>query len=194
MTTMSGIGLLFLAIYLLLTFDNYIFRKNTSLLFKMRVMFIAFIFLFFVVLYQDFFSTLKGLIAVKLDADSASYTDRVNRLDAISNLSGFAYLIGYGPAAFSTLNVDSFISFYLGVFMNTRIFGTIIFILFSLSKFISITRIEDADCRFALKSSFLFACCHLAFIDIIYVPWFWVLLSLIDVIYLKEKSLKFNKL
>ena len=123
---------------------------------------------------------------MKMDSDNTSNSDRSARFTAIDKLSGFAYLVGYGPAAFSTLKVDSFISFYLGILMNTGIIGMTLFTLFCLSKYRSIKKIKDLDCSFALKCSFFFACFHLAFIDIIYVPWFWVLLSIIDVINLKE--------
>lgn len=190
MTTMSGVGLLLLGIYLFMLFDFNLFRKKTSTAVKVKVIFYAiglFFLLFFI--YPDLFSSILDLIAVKMDSDTTSNSDRVGRFAAIDKLSGVAYLIGYGPAAFSTLNVDSFISLYLGILMNTGIIGIILFTLLCLSKYRSIMRIKDIDCRFALKCSFIFACFHLAFIDIIYVPWFWVLLSLIDVIYIKEKKI-----
>lgn len=187
--TLSGVGLLVLILYLFMFFNSYLFRRKTSSSVKIKVIFCAFgLFYLIVVLYPDFFSTLWNLIAVKTELDNESYLQRVGRFAAIDKLSGFAFLIGYGPAAFSTLNVDSFISLYLGIFMNTGIIGITLFTLFYFSKYRSIQRIKDVDCRFALKCSFLFACFHLAFIDIIYVPWFWVLLSLIDVIYIKEKE------
>lgn len=189
MATMSGVGLLLLGIYILILFEFYLFRKKTSTTVKAKVIFYAIgLFFLLVVLYPDFFSNIRDLIAFKMVSDNASNAERVSRFAAIDKLSGLAYFIGYGPAAFSTLNVDSFISLYLGIFMNTGIIGITLFTLFCLSKYTSIKRIKDIDCRFALKCSFLFACFHFAFIDIIYVPWFWVLLSLIDVIYLKEKK------
>lgn len=187
--TMSGIGLLLLGIYIFMLFDFYLFRKKTSTTVKVKVIFYAIgLFFLIVVLYPDFFSNIWDLITIKMVSDNTSNLERVSRFAAIDKLSGLGYLIGYGPAAFSTLNVDSFISFYLGILMNTGIIGITLFTLFCLSKYRSIKRIKDIDCRLALKCSFLFACVHLAFIDIIYVPWFWVLLSLIDVIYIKEKK------
>jgi hypothetical protein len=189
MVTLSGVGLLLLGIYILMLFDFYLFRKETSTKFKLKVIFYAIgLFFFLLILYPDFFSNIRDLIAFKMASDNTSNAERVGRFAAIDKLSGLSYLMGYGPAAFSTLNVDSFISLYLGIFMNTGIIGISLFTLFCLSKYRSIKRIKDIDCRFALKCSFLFACFHFAFIDIIYVPWFWVLLSLIDVIYLKEKK------
>ncbi len=186
--TLSGVGLSLLVIYLFMLFDAYLFRRKTSFSVKLKLIFYAVgFFSLTVILFPEFFSTVWNLIAVKTESDNVSYVDRVGRLAAIDKLSGFAFLIGYGPAAFSTLNVNSFISLYLGILMNTGILGIILYALFCLTKYRSIMRIKDIDLRFALKCSFLFACVHLAFIDIIYVPWFWVMLSLIDVIYTKEK-------
>ena len=191
MATMSGVGLLLLGIYIFMFFDFYLFRKKTSTRVKVKLIFYAIgLFFLLIVLYPDFFSNIRDLIAVKMLSDNVSNIERLGRFTAIDKISGLAYLVGYGPAAFSTLNVDSFISLYLGILMNTGIIGITLFTLFCLSKYRSIKKIKDVDCRFALKCSFLFACVHLAFIDIIYVPWFWVLLSLIDVIYKKE-NLKF---
>ena len=191
MATMSGVGLLLLGIYIFMFFDFYLFRKKTSTRVKVKLIFYATgLFSLLIVLYPDFFSNIRDLIAIKMVSDNVSYIERVGRFAAIDKISGLAYLVGYGPAAFSTLNVDSFISLYLGILMNTGIIGITLFTLFCLSKYRSIKKIKDVDCRFALKCSFLFTIVHLAFIDIIYVPWFWVLLSLIDVIYKKE-NLKF---
>ncbi|MEK0413634.1 MAG: hypothetical protein RL070_1122 [Bacteroidota bacterium] len=188
--TLSGVGLLLLVIYLFMLFYSYLLRRKTSTSFKIKVIFYAIgLFFLILVIYPDFFSTVWNLIAVKTELDNESYLERVGRFAAIDKLSGFAFLIGYGPASFSTLNVNSFISLYLGILMNTGILGIILYALFCLTKYKSIIRIKDIDCRLALKCSFLFSCFHLAFIDIIYVPWFWVLLSLIDVIYKKERKL-----
>lgn len=188
--TMSGVGLLLLVVYLFMLFNFYLIRKKGSTTIKLKVFFYAIgLFLLVFVLYPDAFSTIWDVIALKMDSDNTSYSDRAGRLTAIDKLSGFAYLIGYGPAAFSTLKIDSFLSLYLGILMNTGIIGISLFSLFCLSKYRSIRRISDIDCSFALKCSLIFACFHLAFIDIIYVPWFWVLLSLIDVVYIKQNKI-----
>jgi hypothetical protein len=187
LSTMSGVGILLLAVNIILTFEYYIFRKKTSFLLRIKVIFIAVGFLVGFLVFQELFSDLQGLVTAKLDADNASHSDRVDRFVALSKLSGLAFIIGYGPAAFSTLHVDSFISLYLGIIMNTGVTGLILFILFCLQKYRTILRIKDLEIRFALKCAFLFACFHLTFIDTIYVPWFWVMLSIIDVIYKKEK-------
>ena len=188
LTTISSVGLLLLLIYIIMLFAFYLFRKKTSTRVKFKVFIYACGLLLAVTLNADFISSVWDVITMKLDSDNTSSSIRVGRFDSIDKLSGLAILIGFGPAAFSTLGVDSFISLYLGILMNTGVIGITLFTLFCLSKYRYIQRIQDEDCRFALKSSFLFACFHLAFIDIIYVPWFWVLLSLSDVIFIKEKN------
>lgn len=188
MATMSSVGLLLLVIYIIMLVDFYLFRKKTSTTVKVKVFFYVCGLLLAVTLNADFFSSVWDLITMKFDSDNTSHSIRVGRFDSIDKLSGLAILIGFGPAAFSTLGVDSFISLYLGILMNTGVIGITLFTIFCWSKYGYIKRIRDIECRLALKSSFLFACIHLAFIDIIYVPWFWVLLSLIDVIFLKEKK------
>ena len=189
MATMSGVGLLLLGVYIFLFFNSHLSRKRTSSTTKAKLLVYAFGIVYLIgVYYSDGFSTIFGLITIKIDPDNFSYLDRSGRFYAIEKLSGVAYLIGYGPAAFSTLDVNSLISFYLGVLMNTGVIGVLLLSLFCFSKYRIIKKIKDIDCRFALKCSFLFACFHLIFIDTIYVPWFWVILALIDVIYLKETS------
>lgn len=186
--TMSGVGLLLLSVYLTLFFNFYFFKKRISNLSRLRLFFYALGLLIpVIVIYPNFFPSLLDLVVFKIDPENLSYFDRMSRFSAVEKLSGVSYLIGYGPAAFSTLKVDSFISLYLGILMNTGIIGVILFTLFCWSKYSMIKKIKDIDIRFALKCSLLFAFVHLAFIDIIYVPWFWVLLSLIDIIYRKEK-------
>ena len=157
--TLSGVGLLLLLFYLFMLFNSYLFKRKASSSVKIKLIFYAIgLFYLILVLYPDFFTTVWNLIAVKTELDNESYLERVGRFAAMDKLSGFAFLIGYGPAAFSTLNVNSFISLYLGILMNTGILGLILYALFCLSKFNSIIRIKDIDCRFALKCSFLFSC------------------------------------
>lgn len=195
LATMSGVGLLLMLVYLFLFTIFYVFRKESSLSAKFGVLSaILSIICLALIIYPEVFSTVWNLIALKMDSDNASHADRAGRFAAIDKLSGIAYLIGYGPAAFSTLNVDSFISLYLGILMNTGLFGLFLFGLFCLSKYKRVINIADKELSFALKWAFLFACLHLAFIDIIYVPWFWVLLSLIDVISYKERNLEISAL
>ena len=195
-TTLSGVGFVCFFAYLISICYYYVLRKGVSVKTKIVVSLSLSLFLFFIIfVFSDIFDFVWGIIEFKLDSNNVSHADRVSRFDAVDKLSGFAYLIGYGPAAFSTLNTETFISLYLGILMNTGILGLVLFMLFSYKKYKKILRFSDDNCKFAFMSSFLFAIFHLTFIDIIYVPWFWVLLSLIDVIYLKEKHIKkINKL
>lgn len=190
MATMSAVGLLFLLVYVVLFLNFVIFKNESTLSVKLGILTcVLAIISLGVYLYPDLFSTIWDLIVMKLDPENASYSDRSSRFSALEKLSGISLLIGYGPAAFSTLNVDSFVSLYLGILMNTGILGFVLACLFCLNKYRRVQMIYDGECRFAFKWSFLFACAHLVFIDIIYVPWFWVLVSLIDVIYYKEREL-----
>lgn len=188
--TMSAVGLLFMFVYIGMFANFYIVEQNSkvSAKFLFLISLIA-ILVVITVVYPEVFSTIWDLIMMKLNPENVSHADRASRFSAIEKMSGIAYLIGYGPAAFSTLNVDSFISFYLGVFMNTGIIGLWLFLCFCLSIFHKIKSIRDANLRFALKTSFFFACAHLAFIDIIYVPWFWVMLSIAEVVSKKNSKI-----
>lgn len=188
--TMSAVGLLFMFVYIGMFANFYIVEQNSKV--SAKILFLVSLIAFLVVItvvYPEVFSTIWDLIMMKLNPENVSHADRASRFSAIEKMSGIAYLIGYGPAAFSTLNVDSFISFYLGVFMNTGIIGLWLFLCFCLSIFHKIKSIRDANLRFALKTSFFFACAHLAFIDIIYVPWFWVMLSIAEVVSKKNSEI-----
>lgn len=193
LATMSAVGLLLMFVYIGMLTNLYLVKLNSKV--SAKILFLTSLIAVLVVItlvYPEVFSTLWDLIVMKLDPDNVSHADRASRFSAIEKMSGIAYLIGYGPAAFSTLNVDSFISLYLGVFMNTGIIGLCLFMCFILSIYHKMKSIIDINLRFALKVSFLFACTHLAFIDIIYVPWFWVMISIVEVVSVKNNKIKLS--
>lgn len=190
-TTMSGVGLLFLALYLLLLVVNRLVKVYRSALTRLRFLVLFLIVLFSVnFFYPNLFEVLSGIVTAKLDLSNISNLDRVSRFRVLEELSGLSLFIGYGPAAFSTLGSETFISLLLGVLMNTGLIGSVLFTLFIFSKLRVCGRLRDQELRFSLRCSLVFASLHLLFIDIIYVPWLWVLLAIVDVIYKKEQNLK----
>jgi hypothetical protein len=186
LSTMSGIGILLGALYIIMILALNFFVKPTSIWSKLVILLIVGTLVLVVLGFSEFFRNLQDLVLAKLDGDNVSHSDRLDRFNALRKLEGLSWLIGFGPAAFSTLNVPSFISLYLGILMNTGVLGALMWVLFCHRKFRSVIGIKDLDLKFALFSSLLFACFHLAFIDIIYVPWFWVLMAMIDVVKAKQ--------
>lgn len=190
LVTMSGIGVLFLAIYLLLLLVANIRSSKNRI--SSRLKYLLFSLTVVVMIYTtipDLIDGLVGIVMSKFDSKNFSRLDRLSRFSALRELSGLSFLIGYGPAAFSTLGTKTFISLLLGIIMNTGAIGLISFSLFYLSKLVLSRRIRDVKLSFALQTSLIFAGVHLLFIDIIYVPWFWLLLAILDVVYVKEKRL-----
>ena len=124
------------------------------------------------------YDMLTNVVSTKLDPENTSNISRSNRFDALQYFEGIYMFTGYGPAAYDTLKVDSFVSFYLGILMNTGIFGLFFYLLFIIKMYINIRDIKDKTLKFAFTLSMLFSTMHYAFVDNIYVPWFWVMLSI----------------
>lgn len=195
LTTLSGAGFGLLLLYLFLMVSGYYFRtgvKNNSSKIKMVFSLIS-LSILVLILFPHIIDFIGNVISAKFDVNNVSRAERESRLLALDRLSGLSFLIGYGPAAYDTLKVPSFISLYLGILMNTGIIGLTLFVLFELSKYNIVRRIKDFDLRIALKSSLVIAFIHLGFIDIIYVPWLWILLAIIDVVHKKERLLLLGK-
>lgn len=186
-TTMSAVGVLSFFIYLFLLYQHYFFYSKSRNANKIvLILFLTVFVTIILVMIPDLFNFVVDIVKAKMDPDNVSYSDRSSRFEALHSLTGISLLIGYGPAAFSTLDVESFISFYLGVLMNTGVLGLLSLLLFLISKYNTLSKIKDDNLKIAFRCSFLLSCMHLMFIDIIYIPWFWVMISLIDVIRLKE--------
>lgn len=135
------------------------------------------------------FDSIWDIISGKLDSDNTSHSDRESRFVALKYLDGIHLFIGYGPAAFSTLKLNSFVSFYLGVLMSTGLIGLLFYIFFIIRQFTYVKNLSNKPLQFSLFLSLFFSVLHYAFIDNIYVPWFWVLLSLIYAFHCKEKKI-----
>ncbi|MBQ9230721.1 MAG: hypothetical protein IJ190_06000 [Prevotella sp.] len=131
------------------------------------------------VIFPDVYESIRLIIEGKLDPESSSHHDRANRFVALQHFQGIAILFGYGPAAFSTLRIESFVSFYLGVLMSTGIIGTLFLVLFFLRQYHYLFKLKNYSLKITLIISLTMVLLHLAFVDNIYTPWLWVLLSFI---------------
>jgi hypothetical protein len=150
----------------------------------------SFLLLLVVIVVPEIYDTLTFIINRKLDPNNFSHSDRESRFEALKYLNGIYLLIGYGPNAAGTLNLDyTFVSFYLGVLMNTGILGLLCFTLFLLQQVKYILKLRNQELRFYFFLSLWFSSMHLMILDNIYVPWFWVMLSLLGAIHFKEKEL-----
>ncbi len=146
--------------------------------------------LYIILLVPDLWDMLVQTVQLKMDSDNTSHASRVSRFDALKYLGGIDFLVGYGPAAFDTLKVDSFVSLYLGVLMNTGIIGFFFCVLFIIKMFKNVKSVRDDSLRFAFFLSLVFSTIHFAIIDHIYLPWFWVMLSLLCAIRKKYRDIK----
>lgn len=132
-----------------------------------------------VVLIPEIYESIESIISSKLDPSNSSHSDRESRFEALSFFTGLPVLVGYGPAAFSTLNTDSFVSFYLGVLMSTGVLGSFFFFLFIVRQYVYTLRLKDKSLKITFVVSITMVVLHLAFVDNIYTPWMWVLFSLL---------------
>ena len=91
---------------------------------------------------------------------------------------GINLFIGYGAGAYSSLNISSLVSFYVGILLNTGILGILLYSLFIITQARMIFRIEELRFKAAFFMSFVIATTHYLFVDNIYVSWYWIMLSL----------------
>lgn len=152
-----------------------------------RLLLVAALISLFYIFFPQIFNGIGSIISTKLDSDNTSNADRMSRFDALEYFTGPAILIGYGPAAFSTLHTQSFVSFLLGCLMNTGILGSICFALFMLRRLKYALEIEDPWLSHTLFIAIIMTSLDLIIGDMIYVPWMWLLLSMVDVLYYKEQ-------
>lgn len=148
------------------------------------------IILLVILLVPEIYELFSFVIGGKLDPENSSHSDRASRFEVLRYLDVTSIIIGYGPNAAGTLKFDnSFMSFYLGALMNTGVLGLACFGMFLLNQLKYVRKMSDRNLKLAFFLSLWFSSMHLMFIDIIYVPWFWVMLSLLGVTYFKEKDM-----
>ena len=170
-----------LSIVGLLLFFLFFTKENKYSTIKLFIMLIILI-----VLFGDYLDLFFSIITSKLDGTNTSFVDRENRFSALEKIGGINMLIGYGPGSFYTLDIDSYISLYLGIFMNLGFVGVISFIMFVIQQYKSICMIRDIWIKAALLTSFVMMTLHLAVVDYIYYAWYWVVLSVAWVVLKKE--------
>ena len=153
--------------------------KKTNNLTLIRL-FLILTFLFVLLYALGLFDLLFNIISSKLDPDqSSSYNDRQDRVISLSNyFYGINLFIGYGAGAYSSLNISSLVSFYVGILLNTGILGILLYSLFIITQARMIFRIEELRFKAAFFMSFVIATTHYLFVDNIYVSWYWIMLSL----------------
>lgn len=133
-----------------------------------------------IVLIPDVFDAIEEVVRNKTHAGNSSYDIRTSRFNALKELDGINLFMGYGPAAFSTLHTETFISLYLGVLMNTGLLGLFFIFLFFISKYVMIRKNNNYALKIVFTTSIVMGVAHFSLIDLIYIPWFWLLMILVD--------------
>lgn len=169
-----GILPVLLCIYVL----YYLKFKGKNNLFCVLIVFVAILLVLLSLDQENFFYI---TISHKLNGESGSQMDRESRFDAMKYLSDYHLLTGYGPAAHSTLNTSSMVSFVLYLLMNTGIIGLGIFSLYGLQLYKDALRIKDPFLRYSMYASLAAILCYLLIGDLIYVPWIWIITSIVFV-------------
>lgn len=115
--------------------------------------------------------------------DSSSSTERFERFQAIFKILSisniFNYLFGFGPAAYDTLNVNSFLNLYLVFGIELGILALLLFIFYLFFILIKWFKIKSLYTN-CLKFSFLACLIQYNSIHNYFYPWFWVLIILIE--------------
>ena len=136
------------------------------------------------------FSDLANQVMTKLSTDNGSAYERVMRLEefyeVFVNADVVNILIGYGPGAYKDLAIDSVISLYPSLLLETGLIGLATFCLFLLAIFRKILKISGGP-QFFFLVSFLSAVMHFFIISNYWYPWFWFLSALILAYWLNER-------
>lgn len=186
----SAFGLVAFAIALLIYLGYLISSAKNMNSFLVKLFLICVVFALIIIIFSYFLEMAYQIIVTKLDSDNASLSDRTSRVDGLEYfLTGINLIIGYGAAAFSTLNIPSFISLYIGILMSTGILGVGLFFCFLLKSFKSMLKIRDKRMRWAFVTAFVISSIHFCFVDLIYVSWYWTMLALACVLSMKENLL-----
>ena len=121
-------------------------------------------------------------VVSKASTSSTSGSDRVTRfhefVNVFSDSSIFHLLFGFGPGAYKNLGINSVVSLYPTLLLETGILGLLFFLLFLLSLMVDIFRKTDLFGYF-VAISFLSCVLHFIFISNYWYPWFWFLAALI---------------
>lgn len=139
-----------------------------------------------IIYFWDYVDVFFKIITSKLDGTNVSYIDREDRFAALDRIGGINLILGYGPGSLYTLNIDSYISLYLGIIMNMGLVGAFSFFIFVIKQYKSIQMIRDRWMRAALLISFVMTNLHFAVVDIIYYAWYWIVLAIAWVVIKKE--------
>ena len=139
-----------------------------------------------IIYFWDYVYVFFKIITSKLDGTNVSYIDREDRFAALDRIGGINLILGYGPGSLYTLNIDSYISLYLGIIMNMGLVGAFSFFIFVIKQYKSIQMIRDRWMRAALLISFVMTTLHFAVVDIIYYAWYWIVLAIAWVVIKKE--------
>jgi hypothetical protein len=139
------------------------------------------------------FSDLASQVMGKLSTDNGSAYSRVRRLEefyeVFVNANVVNILIGYGPGAYKNLAIDSVISLYPNLLLETGLIGLATFVLFLLVIFRKILKISGGP-QFFFLVSFLSAVMHFFIVANYWYPWFWFLSALILAYWLNERRMR----
>lgn len=167
---------------LLFVFTGKMLKRFFYKFFLYIVSFLVIVFLLSYFLDTLFFLDLGKQVMGKLSADNSSASARLERLEGFYtvfyNADIVNVLIGYGPGAYKNLAIDSVISLYPTLLLETGLIGLVIFSLFLLSVFLKIFK-KSGEIKFFFFISFFSATMHFLIISNYWYPWFWFLSSLI---------------
>lgn len=186
----SAYGLVALMIAIFIYLYYYVFSVGNFKSLMRNLFMFFFIVLIVIIVFPSIWELAYQTVTAKLDVDNSSFSDRNSRIVGLDQyLSGVNLMIGYGPAAFSTLKTPSFISLYVGILMSAGILGILLFMGFLLFTFYHILQIRNKDMRCGFVIAFTISTIHFCFVDLIYLPWFWTMLALAHVFRVKENLL-----
>lgn len=173
--TFSAAGYVLLIIGLCMFLSFSMKSKNKSKIMLIFILFVLVLFVFF----SDFFNIFIDIIKYKVNGESVSQNDRQSRFEALKYFTSINSIIGYGPGSSYTLNIPSYISLYLKILMDMGIIGVIISLVFLRRQYKLIKLIKERQLRIAFLITLVLVVLHFSIVDVIYYPWFWILLSLI---------------
>lgn len=180
----------------LITVIIFLYYYYTSLYKKFKIksrLFLSLLFIILgIVLAFLLFDLLYDIIGAKLQGTESYEYRSVRIANALNQLHSSDWLLGFGPGSYSTLNIDSYISVFVNILMDSGIFGLIFFIIFLAKQFTYLFKIKNNAIKVPLLISLSTTTLHYFYIGNYYYPWYWFLLAIIYTYYSSENEILKN--
>lgn len=171
--------------------NKYIFqqKKFYYIFISMSVLSISLFMILDIIGLFSFYDLIQTII-LKV-SDSSSSSDRLNRINEFFILLGESdvinILIGFGPAGYVNNNIQSIVSLYITLLLETGILGLTVFMIFLFFILKDILLINK-PVKYYLLISYISLLLHYSIISNYWFPWLWFFIVIVSMVNKLEKE------